>query len=111
MIPLKKTTGFVCLSTASGLAESPRNGRIWICGSRKIAPSNSLRKWFAHDPKRWSAFAAKYRTELTRNKDLVRQLKALEAENSNITLLYSAHDQLHNQAVALRRFLQSARGR
>jgi len=91
-----------------GISKDRAHLDLWL---KEIAPSDSLRKWFAHDPKRWAEFAAKYRAELTRNKDLVRQLKTLEAENGSITLVYSAHDPLHNQAVALRRFLKSARAR
>ena len=91
-----------------GISKERAHLDLWL---KEIAPSDSLRKWFAHDPKRWTAFAAKYHTELTRKKDLLRKLKTLEAENGSVTLLYSAHDELHNQAVALRRFLKSARAR
>ena len=91
-----------------GISKERAHLDLWL---KEIAPSNSLRKWFAHDPKRWTEFAAKYHKELTGKKDFLRQLKTLEAENGSITLLYSAHDQLHNQAVALRRFLKSARAR
>jgi uncharacterized protein YeaO (DUF488 family) len=91
-----------------GISKERAHLDLWL---KEIAPSDSLRKWFAHDPKRWTEFAAKYHKELTGKNDLLRQLKTLEAENGSITLLYSAHDQLHNQAVALRRFLKSARVR
>jgi uncharacterized protein YeaO (DUF488 family) len=78
---------------------------------KEIAPSDSLRKWFAHDPKRWTGFEKKYHDELARKADLAQQIEKLEAENGNITLLYSAHDPLHNQAVALLGFLKGARSK
>jgi uncharacterized protein YeaO (DUF488 family) len=94
--------------------------RLWPCGISKgkahldlwlkeIAPSDALRKWFGHDPKKWAGFAAKYRKELVGRKDLVRQIKQLEKDHGDVTLLYSAHDAEHNQAVALRRFLKGSR--
>jgi uncharacterized protein YeaO (DUF488 family) len=91
-----------------GVSKERAHLDLWL---KEIAPSDALRKWFAHDPKRWTGFQGKYRKELARKKDLVRQIKTLEAENGSITLLYSAHDPLHNQAVALSRFLKGARSR
>jgi uncharacterized protein YeaO (DUF488 family) len=79
---------------------------LWL---KEIAPSDALRKWFGHDPKRWTGFAAKYQKELTSRKDLVRQIQKLAADHGNITLVYSAHDSEHNQAVVLRRFLKRTR--
>jgi uncharacterized protein YeaO (DUF488 family) len=91
-----------------GISKERAHLDLWL---KEIAPSDALRKWFAHDPKRWTGFRGKYRKELMRKKDLVRQIKTLEAENGSITLLYSAHDPLHNQAVALSRFLKGARSK
>ncbi len=79
---------------------------LWL---KDIAPSDALRKWFGHDPKRWAEFATKYRKELRGKKEIVRQFKKLEAEHGTVTLLYSAHDEEHNQAVALGEFLKGAR--
>jgi len=64
-----------------------------------VAPSNELRAWFAHDPDRWDEFQARYRVELARNPHLD-ELAAL-ADRGPLTLLYSARDTDHNQAVAL----------
>jgi len=68
---------------------------------REIAPSNELRKWFAHDPERWEEFRRRYKMELTSKRDLVGQLRDL-ARKGPLTLVYSAHDEAHNQAVVLR---------
>jgi uncharacterized protein YeaO (DUF488 family) len=86
-----------------GISKERAHLDLWL---KEIGPSNALRKWFGHDPKRWAGFAAKYRKELAGKTDLVRQIKALETENGKLTLLYSAHDQLHNQAVVLFQFLK-----
>jgi uncharacterized protein YeaO (DUF488 family) len=76
---------------------------LWL---KDIAPLDELRKWFGHDPKRRAEFAAKYRKELRSKKEIVRQLKKPEAQHGTVTPLYSAHDQEHNQAVALGEFLK-----
>lgn len=89
-----------------GISKERAHLDLWL---KEIAPSDALRKWFGHDPKRWKGFAAKYRKELREKKDPARQIKSLEAENENLTLVYSAHDPEHNQAVVLRQFLKGAR--
>jgi uncharacterized protein YeaO (DUF488 family) len=89
-----------------GVSKERAHLDLWL---KEIAPSDGLRKWFAHDPQRWTEFAAKYRKELTGRKDLVRQIRKLEADHGSVTLLYSARDPLRNQAVVLRRFLKGTR--
>ena len=91
-----------------GISKERAHLHLWL---KEIAPSTALRKWFGHDPNRWTGFAAKYRKELAGKAELVRQIKALEAENGKRTLLYSAHDPLHNQAVVLLQFLKGARSK
>jgi len=71
---------------------------------KEIAPSTALRKWFGHDPERWEAFRDRYRRELRDHSDQVAELRAL-ARKGRITLVYSAHDQAHNDAVVLRAVL------
>jgi uncharacterized protein YeaO (DUF488 family) len=88
-----------------GVSKERAHMDLWL---KDVAPSDALRKWFGHDPKRWTEFAAKYRKELRDKKEIVGQLKKLEAEHGTVTLLYSAHDQEYNQAVALREFLKGA---
>jgi uncharacterized protein YeaO (DUF488 family) len=92
--------------------------RLWPRGIRKdqlgadewlrdLGPSDELRKWFAHDPDRWAEFQRRYRLELRqpRQQELLRHLAEL-AEHGPVTLLYSARDEEHNQAVVLRVVLQ-----
>lgn len=73
--------------------------------NREIAPSTELRKWFAHDPSRWEEFVRRYRRELLPQADRLRELLR-SAGSRNLTLLYSARDEQHNQAVVLRQLLE-----
>ena len=68
---------------------------------KEIAPSTDLRKWFDHDPGRWEEFCRRYADELHENAELVAQLRKL-AHHGPITLVYSAHDEAHNDAIVLR---------
>lgn len=79
---------------------------LWM---KEIAPSDALRKWFGHDPKRWEEFQRRYREELQKAIGLTSQLKQLEKQHGTLTLVFSARDEHHNQAVALRAFLQRGR--
>ena len=80
---------------------------LWL---KEIAPSAGLRKWFGHEPKRWPEFQKRYGQELRDKNDLALQIRQLEKQNGVVTLLYSAHDEEHNQAVALRDFLSKRKG-
>ena len=63
--------------------------------------STKLRKWFGHDPARWDEFRRRYTSELQENSALLDQLRS-SARRGPITLVYSAHDELHNDAIVLR---------
>ena len=89
--------------------------RLWPRGVKKddaaldqwakdLAPSTALRKWFGHDPERWQEFRSRYAEEVRQHGEQLTQLRAL-ARTRPITLVYSAHDEVHNDAVALRDFL------
>lgn len=72
---------------------------------KDVGPSNSLRQWFGHDPARWDEFKIRYFAELSENQKVLQPL--LEAaKDGNVTLLYSAHDTLHNNAMALKEYLE-----
>ena len=86
--------------------------RLWPRGVRKddaavdlwlkeLAPSTELRKWFGHDPVRWQEFRERYAAEVRQHPELVDQLRDL-ARKGPVTLVYSAHDEAHNDAVVLR---------
>ena len=68
---------------------------------REVAPSDDLRKWFAHEPARWEEFRERYKTELKRNIEPVAALRSL-AKQGPLTLVFGARDEIHNEAVVLR---------
>ena len=72
---------------------------------RDVSPSNALRKTFHGHPDHWDEFCEKYFAELESNPEPVRHLKDL-AGRSDITLLYAAKDEVHNNAVALKKYLE-----
>ena len=75
------------------------------CWMQEVAPSQKLRKWFGHDPGRWAEFRQRYFAELTDKRNA--WMPILEAAaKGRVTLLFSAHDSEHNNAVALGEFLQ-----
>ena len=71
---------------------------------KDIAPSTELRKWFGHDPARWDEFRRRYAHEVRQNTELLDQLRSL-ARQGPMTLVYSAHDEEHNDAVELRELI------
>lgn len=90
--------------------------RLWPRGLNKtsaaltfwhkdIAPSTGLRKWFAHDPTRWTEFRKRYRMELHSNKQAVDRLGDY-LKDGPVTLLYAAHDTTHNHALVLADYLR-----
>jgi uncharacterized protein YeaO (DUF488 family) len=81
-----------------GVAKDGSTVDGWV---REVAPSDELRKWFGHDPKRWEEFARRYRAELADHADDLDRLVDLAAEGP-LTLLYAARDTEHNNAVVLR---------
>jgi len=68
---------------------------------KDISPSTKLRKWFGHDPSRWDEFRRRYATEVHQHPELLNQLRSLAREGP-VTLVYSASDEAHNDAVVLR---------
>jgi uncharacterized protein YeaO (DUF488 family) len=68
---------------------------------KEISPSTTLRKWFGHEPSRWREFRRRYTREVHGNPDQLRRLRALAREGT-ITLVFSARDELHNDAMVLR---------
>lgn len=79
---------------------------------KEIAPSDALRRWFGHDRARWQEFQRRYFAELDERPGACRELLA-EARQGSVTLLYAARDTEHNNAVALKLYLerQSAHNR
>ena len=85
-----------------GLKKSEARINEWL---REIAPSTTLRKWFKHDPGRWKEFKKKYSAELDDHREQVEKL-VREARKRNVTLLFSAKETEHNNAVALKEYVE-----
>jgi uncharacterized protein YeaO (DUF488 family) len=77
---------------------------------KDVAPSNELRKWFNHDPAKWKTFQSRYFAELDEKPEsLVPLFEA--CKKGPVVLLYGARDKEHNQAVALKKYLEAHKGK
>ncbi len=86
-----------------GVKKSTANVDLWL---KEIAPSNELRKWFSHDPKKWEEFKKRYEKELANNKTLGELRKIVN--ETDVTLIYGARDEKHNNALVLASALHKA---
>jgi len=91
--------------------------RLWPRGIKKesleltawlkdVAPSTALRRWFNHDPAKWQEFRHRYFAELEKNPQAWKPIIEA-ARKGNVILLFSSHDTQHNNAVALKAFVES----
>ncbi len=90
--------------------------RLWPRGIKKenlrmyawlkdVAPSQALRQWFGHDPAKWDEFQRRYRAELDSHPEAWKPILDA-ARQGEVTLLYSARDTEHNNALALKEYLE-----
>jgi uncharacterized protein YeaO (DUF488 family) len=93
--------------------------RLWPRGQSKaklrlsawlkdVGPSTELRQWFNHDPLKWPQFRTRYFRELDKHPELWRPILTA-ARRGVVTLVYSSHDEEHNNAVALKAYLEAKR--
>lgn len=85
-----------------GLSKDALRIDFW---ARDLAPSTDLRKWFGHDPEKWPEFKQRYFHELEDHADQVAELREKIAAKP-VTLVFSAKDERHNNAVALKEYLE-----
>ena len=85
-----------------GLTKEHAHVDLWL---KEIAPSDALRKWFAHDPAKWNGFLKKYKEEIEQN-PVKEELLELTNEHKRITFLYSTKEENYNNATALLQWLQ-----
>ena len=76
---------------------------------KDAGPSTELRKWFSHDPEKWPEFRRKYFAELDRAPEVLAPIREA-ARRGTVTLLYSSHDTEHNNAVALKEYVERKLG-
>lgn len=84
-----------------GVSKEDARLTAWM---KELAPSDALRQWFGHDPEKWDEFQRRYRKELQKHKEALAELQSM-AEEKRLTLVYSAKDEKHNNAEALKRVL------
>jgi uncharacterized protein YeaO (DUF488 family) len=104
--PPEKRDGFRVLVDRlwpRGVSKSSARIDLWL---KEIAPSDGLRKWFGHEPAKWAEFRKRYVHELAKQPEAVAQLKQQVGKGA-VTLVYGAKDEHHNNAVALKEYLES----
>ncbi len=85
-----------------GLSKEAAQLDAWV---KQVAPSDELRKWFGHEPAKWGEFRRRYFAELDEKPEAWRPL-VQAARKGSVTLLFGARDTDHNNAVALRAYLE-----
>ena len=85
-----------------GIAKDDLRIDAWL---KDLAPSTELRKWFGHDPAKWDEFRKRYGRELEQRSEALEELLD-KARAGHVTLVFSARDTEHNNAVALREYLE-----
>lgn len=86
-----------------GLTKEKAHVDLWL---KDLGPSTELRKWFAHDPKKWTSFRTKYFQELKVKGDLLSEVRR-ESRQGTVTLLYGAKDTEHNEALLIKEYLEN----
>jgi uncharacterized protein YeaO (DUF488 family) len=85
-----------------GVKKTALGSTEWL---RDVAPSQDLRKWFDHDPKKWTDFRKRYRAELKENTSAWKPL--LEAvKRGDVALLFASREPAINHAIVLKEFLE-----
>jgi len=84
-----------------GVSKAKLRLNAWL---KDVAPSTELRRWFGHDPAKWSRFCLKYFRELDAQPESWRPIVSA-AKRGRVTLVYSSRDTERNNAVALRQYL------
>ncbi len=85
-----------------GIAKAAAKIDLWI---KEIAPSNALRKWYAHDPQKWPEFKRKYFAELEANDEVLKSFLA-QIGKGEVTFLFSSKETRLNNAFALKEYVE-----
>jgi uncharacterized protein YeaO (DUF488 family) len=88
-----------------GVSKERLHVTAWL---KEVAPSTELRQWFNHEPEKWDRFRTRYFRELDSRPESWRPILAA-ARRGVVTLVYSSHDEEHNNAVALKEYLREQR--
>ena len=90
-----------------GVSKAKLRVDAWL---KEVGPTAELRKWFSHDPEKWDEFRRRYIRELRSHPEAWQPIVSA-ARRGRVTLVYSSHDTLHNNAVALQEYLRRKAGR
>lgn len=85
-----------------GVSKASAGIDLWL---KDLAPSAELRKWYSHDPDKWTEFRARYRQELKTKREATHELKT-RLKAGQVTFVFAAKDEEHNSAVVLKEFLE-----
>lgn len=86
-----------------GVTKEKLRIEAWL---KEAGPTTELRKWFGHDPEKWDEFRRRYRRELDSHPEVWQRIVSA-ARRGPVTLVYSSHDTEHNNAVALKEYLEA----
>ncbi len=85
-----------------GVSKERAHVDLWM---KEAGASHELREWFGHDPDKWEEFRMRYFEEIRGRPGVIRELDTILAREKTVTFLFAAHHELHNNAVALKEFL------
>ena len=87
-----------------GISKEHAKVDLWV---KDAGASSGLRTWFGHDPAKWEEFREKYFEEVRSRPAVIRQLREAIHSREKVTFLFAAHDTEHNNALALKEFLEN----
>ncbi|MGE5832506.1 MAG: DUF488 domain-containing protein [Methanomicrobiales archaeon] len=86
-----------------GISKDRAKIDLWL---KDAGASTELRTWYGHDPQRWKEFRRRYFGEIRQRPEVVKLLRDAEREKGTVTFVFAARDEVHNNAVALKEFLE-----
>lgn len=108
-LPAEDTDGYRILVDRlwpRGIKKENAKVDLWV---KDVAPSTELREWFAHIPERFNEFKERYCAELKGNEAFANLVQVVQ-KHDTVTLLFSAKDEEHNNAVVLKDIIASSNG-
>ena len=86
-----------------GMSKERARVDLWL---KEAGASTALRTWYGHDPEKWEEFRRKYFEEMRARPGVINELREVIRTHDTVTFLFAAHDTEHNNALALKEFLE-----
>ncbi len=86
-----------------GMSKERAKVDLWL---KEAGASPALRMWYGHDPEKWEEFRQKYFEEMRKRPEVIKELRDVIHEHGTVTFLFATHDPEHNNAFALKEFLE-----